>query len=105
MAPPGPGPNVEVETARYYLPAGCEAIALEEATPERLGRARTAAIDLAVGSRKGVPAIPPPERIGAYRFRPDRGYPGLTTLRAEHGPTRGGLGLGSGGGFSGGRGG
>src|SRR5262249_42670845 len=44
VAPPGPGPNVEVETARYYLPVGCEAIALEEANPERLERARAAAI-------------------------------------------------------------
>jgi hypothetical protein len=105
VAPPGPGPNVEVETARYYLSVGCEAIALEDATPERLERARAAAIDLAVGSRRGVPVIPPPERIGAYRFRPDRGYPGLTTLRAEHGAARGGLGLGGGGGSSGGRGG
>jgi mannosyltransferase len=110
VATPGPGVNVEVETARYYLPAGCEAIGLEEATEDRLASAGAEAIYLAVGLRHGIPVIPPPERIGAYRFRPDRDYPGLMTLRAEHGPPGGGLGFrgggrSSGGGGSGGRGG
>jgi hypothetical protein len=101
VAPPGQGPNVEVETARYYLPAGCEAIALEEATPERLEGTQGAAIYLAVGSRRGVPVVTPPEQIGPFRFRPDRSYAGLTTLRAEHGTARRGSGLGSGRGFPG----
>lgn len=91
VAPPGPGPNVEVETARYYLPAGCEPIALEEATEDRLERAGATPIYLAVGSRGGVPVVPPPGRIGSYRFRPDRTYPGLATFRAEHGTARAGL--------------
>src|SRR5262249_6915456 len=96
VAPPGPGPNVEVETARDYLPAHCDAIALDEATAERLEHTPAHTIYLAVGSREGFPVIAPPERIGAFRFHPDRGYPGLTTLRAEHRTARGGLGFGGG---------
>jgi mannosyltransferase len=92
VIPSSAGRNVEVETARYYLPAGCEAIALDEATSERLAGARAEEVYLAVGLRRGVPAVPPPERIGAYMFRPDRDYPGLMTLRAEHRSARGGLG-------------
>jgi uncharacterized membrane protein len=91
VAPPGQGTNVEIETARYYLPDGCEAIPLDESTAERLGRTEAASVFLAVGSRRGRPVIPPPDRIGPCRFRPDRTYPGLTTLRAEHGTSRSGL--------------
>jgi hypothetical protein len=83
VAPPDEGRNVEVETARYYLPAGCEAIALADATPERLDRARGAALYLSVGARRGSPVVPPPGRIGPYTFRPDGSYPGLMILRAE----------------------
>jgi hypothetical protein len=101
VAPSNEGRNVEVETARYYLPAGCEAIALAEATPARLDRARAAVVYLAVGARRGSPAVPPPGRIGSYTFRPDRSYPGLMILRAEHGSARGGLGLGGSGSSSG----
>jgi uncharacterized membrane protein len=93
-----PGRNLEVETARYYLPARCAAIALEEATPDRLDRigpsagGGTGVVYLAVGSRGGVPAVPVPEQIGPYRFRSDRRgqeprverYPGLMVWRAEH---------------------
>jgi len=45
-----PGRNVEVETARYYLPAGCTPIALDEATRNRLDRIRADEVYLAVGS-------------------------------------------------------
>ncbi len=83
VAPPDEGRNVEVETARYYLPDGCEAIALAEATPERLDQARGAAVYLAVGARRGSPVVPPPGQIGPYTFRPDGSYPGLMILRAE----------------------
>lgn len=88
VATSGQGPNIEVETARYYLPVACEAIGLEEATADRLGGAD--AIYLAVGTRRGVPVATVPERVGPYRFRPDRSYPGLATFRAEHRPTRDG---------------
>jgi hypothetical protein len=75
--------NVEVETARYYLPPGCAAIALGDATPEGLARLNAASIYLAAGSRRGVPAGRVPEQIGSYRFRLDGHYPGLTVWRAE----------------------
>ncbi len=77
------GPNVEVETARYYLPEGCEAIALDEATPARLDRMGVRDIYLGVGSRHGLPAVPIPERVDPYDFRPDMSFPGLTIYRAE----------------------
>jgi hypothetical protein len=83
VASTNPERNVEVETARYYLPVRCEAIAWEGATPDRLARIGASAVYLAVGSRRGVPAIPIPEQVGPYRFRAGRGYPGLMVYRAE----------------------
>lgn len=83
VASDNPGRNVEVETARYYLPVRCEAIALEGATPDRLARIGASDVYLAVGSRRGVPAIPIPEQVGPYRFRAGRDYPGLMVYRAE----------------------
>jgi uncharacterized membrane protein len=77
------GRNVEVETARYYLPPGCEAIALEGATPDRLRRTGVGEVYLAVGSRRGVPVVPVPEQVGPFRFRQPRRYWGLTAWRAE----------------------
>lgn len=84
VAPLGEGPNVEVETARYYLPSDCRAIGLEEATPERLANSGEAEIYLAIGARGGKPVVPPPDRLGPFVFRPAAEYPGLTVLRAEH---------------------
>lgn len=86
VAPSGEGPNVEVETARYYLPSGCRAIGLEEATPERLADSGVDEVDLAIGSRGGKLVAPPPDRLGPFVFRPAAEYPGLTVLRAEHRP-------------------
>ena len=89
IAPPGPGRNVEVETARYYLPAGVVPIGLDEASIDRLEVTPT--VYLAVGTRQGIPVATWPERIGSYWFRVDRTYPGLITFRAEHRPPRVGL--------------
>jgi hypothetical protein len=94
VASSNPLRNVEVETARYYLRAGCVPIALEEATPDRLDRADAGEIYLTVGSRRGRVASPVPERIGPYRFRLGAGsgdplparYPGLTVWRAVNRP-------------------
>jgi hypothetical protein len=83
VASNNPGRNVEVETARYYLPESCQAIALEEADAERLKRLRAGEVALAVGSRRGIPAVPVPERLGPYRFRRATHYPGLTVWWAE----------------------
>ncbi len=84
VAPSGDGPNVEVETARYYLPSGCRAIGLEEATPERLANSGASDVYLAIGARGGRPVVPPPDRLGPFVFHPAAEYPGLTVLRAEH---------------------
>ena len=89
VTPPGPGRNVEAETARYYLPAGVDTIGLDEATADRLEG--FAAVYLTVGTRQGIPVAEVPERIGPYWFRADRTYPGLITFRAEHRPPRVGL--------------
>jgi hypothetical protein len=83
VATTNPERNVEVETARYYLPIGCEAIALSDATPDRLSRTDAGAVYLAIGMRRGVLAIAVPDRVGPYRFRADRSYPGLMIYRAE----------------------
>ncbi|HZW29706.1 MAG TPA: glycosyltransferase family 39 protein [Isosphaeraceae bacterium] len=97
VASNNPGRNVEVETARYYLPDGCAAIPFEEATAERLERLQAVAVALAVGSRQGIPAIPLPDEIGPYRFRRVTHFPGLTVWWAEDGSSRAvrsGVGLG-----------
>jgi mannosyltransferase len=73
--------NVEVETARYYLPVRCTAIASEEATPERLGPTAAGEVYFAVGSRQGKPVSPVPDRIGPYRLREEQRYPGLIVYR------------------------
>jgi hypothetical protein len=83
VASNNPGRNVEVETARYYLPESWQAIPLEEATTERLERIGAGAVALAVGSRRGVPAVPLPERIGPYRFHRETRSHGLTVWWAE----------------------
>jgi mannosyltransferase len=75
--------NVEIETARYYLPAGTVAIADEETTglPDLSG---ARAIYYAVGcnSRSSLPANSAPKAHGfyQYKFREFRHYPGLTVM-------------------------
>jgi mannosyltransferase len=81
VASADPSRNVEVDTARYYLPVGCAAIASEEATPERLARLAAGEVYFAVGSRQGNPVSPVPERVGPYRLREERRYPGLIVYR------------------------
>jgi mannosyltransferase len=72
--------DVEVETARYYLPAGCEVIGSREvrAQPSLL-----AAVDLVfyVAGSRGSSDQPVPESIGPYRFPGHRHYPGLNVYR------------------------
>ena len=81
VASADPSRNVEVETARYYLPASCTAIASEEATSERLARIAAGEVYFAVGSRQGSPVSPVPERVGPFRLREERRYPGLIVYR------------------------
>jgi hypothetical protein len=75
--------NTEVETARYYLPAAWAAIALEEATADRLDRIRPGTVYLAVGSHREVLAVPVPEQLWPYRFIHSTRFPGLLVFRAR----------------------
>ena len=78
-----PTRNLEVETARYYLPPAWAAIALEEATTDRLLRISPDTVYLAVGSHREVPAVPVPEQVGPYRFLRTTRFPGLLVFHAE----------------------
>ncbi len=73
--------NVEVETARYYLPASCTVIAALDATPERLDDRGAEQVYFAVGLRHGEPAATVPERLDGYQFRDQQRYPGLVVYR------------------------
>ena len=76
VASPDSDRNVEVETARYYLQAGCEVIGLTEAQDHLARLIETDEVLYAAGSRKpGNPSVP--AAIGPYRFRQHRHYPGL----------------------------
>jgi uncharacterized membrane protein len=74
--------NVEVETARYYLPAGTVAIAAGETAPEAPRRLHVPAVYYTGGMRSGPPdAASVPRSFTTYRFREDRRYPGLIVYR------------------------
>jgi 4-amino-4-deoxy-L-arabinose transferase-like glycosyltransferase len=73
--------NVEVETARYYLPASCTVIAALDATSQRLDDHGAEQVYFAVGLRHGEPAATVPERLGGYQFHERQRYPGLVVLR------------------------
>jgi 4-amino-4-deoxy-L-arabinose transferase-like glycosyltransferase len=81
VASADPARNVEVETARYYLPAGCSVIASALATPEQLSSLDDTVVFYAVAARRGIPARAVPETIGPCRFLEDRNYPGLIVYR------------------------
>jgi hypothetical protein len=81
VATADPTRNVEVETARYYLPAGCGVIAARDATAERLARLENPTVYFASGARQGQPVHPVPEAIGAYRFSEVEHFPGLNVYR------------------------
>jgi len=80
VAAADPNRNVEVETARYYLPAGCAVIGSGEATAGRLDQIDEGEVYFAAGSRR-QPIGPIPESLGPYRFREGRHYPGLIVYR------------------------
>jgi uncharacterized membrane protein len=77
-----PRRNVEVETARYYLPAGTVAIAAGETATEAPGPPHADAVYYTAGLRSEPPAaVSVPKSFRAYRFREDRRYPGLIVYR------------------------
>ncbi len=72
-----PERNVEVETARYYAPAGCNVIGLREAEAQPGLLKNADVVYYASGSRgSSEPLAPKP--IGPIRFRERRHYPGLS---------------------------
>jgi uncharacterized membrane protein len=71
------GNNVEVETARYYLPTYCEVIADEEFKPGQLREVDTDTWFFAVGARDRDAAAHAPEWLGAKRLVVGMRYPGL----------------------------
>jgi hypothetical protein len=79
-----PSRNVEVETARYYLPESCTVIAADDAKQERLDHGGFSRVYVAVGSRHGKPIAAVPERLGGYEFREQEHYPGLVVLSGTH---------------------
>jgi uncharacterized membrane protein len=77
-----PARNVEVETARYYLPAACTVVTAADATPERLDDCNAEEVLFAAGSRHGKPVVPVPGRLGHHQFHEWRRYPGLVVYRS-----------------------
>ncbi len=76
VASPDSERNVEVETARYYLPPECEVIGSGEAEGEHDRLINADEVFYAAGSRNaGNPSVP--DAIGPYQFREHRHYPGL----------------------------
>ena len=76
--------NVEVETARYYLPANCIVIGSRDIEAQRPLRTSPDVVFYATGSRKSR-RPPVPESIGPYQFRNFRHYPGLNVYRGAAG--------------------
>ena len=81
VASADPSRNVEVETARYYLPVSCTAIASEEATPERLAGIAAGEVYFAVGIPARQAGHLGPGTRGAIPLREERRYPGLIVYR------------------------
>jgi mannosyltransferase len=81
VAAASPDPNVEVETARYYLPEHCAVLGSEEVTPERLVRIDPTDVYFTVGLRQGRPVSSVPARLGVYRFQDERRFAGLIVYR------------------------
>jgi hypothetical protein len=81
VASADPGRNVEVETARYYLPARAVAIAAREPPAPALDGVTSGRVYYAIGWKPGSPPGSVPNMIGKYRFREDRRYPGLIVYR------------------------
>ncbi|MBV8488196.1 MAG: hypothetical protein JO161_07945, partial [Planctomycetaceae bacterium] len=77
-----PTRNVEVETARYYLPRQCQVVAFDEAASSEVDALPQGEVYLAIGSRKPQDSSPLPEKasfIASWRFL--QSYPGLFLYR------------------------
>jgi 4-amino-4-deoxy-L-arabinose transferase-like glycosyltransferase len=85
VASTDPAHNVEVETARYYLPASCKVSGTADATLERIESTDADAVFLAAGARRGRLLAEIPDSIGPYHFREYQRYAGLVVYRAIRG--------------------
>jgi mannosyltransferase len=83
VASADPARNVEVETARYYLPPDCTVVAWESQEARKLAESAQMTVYLAVGSRRGVTVVPIPDRTESLTWVFDQGLPGLTLYRGE----------------------
>jgi hypothetical protein len=81
VASADPARNVEVETARYYLPESCTVLAADDARPERLDVGDAEQVYFAVGLRHGEPVATVPKQLGGYRLDKQERYPGLAVFR------------------------
>ncbi|WP_148592195.1 glycosyltransferase family 39 protein [Aquisphaera giovannonii] len=77
-----PSRNVEVETARYYLPPACRVLAFEGDTPEIRRVGDGGETFLTVGVKGDASGPPPPDPPGG-RWVPARDFPGLRVYRLE----------------------
>jgi hypothetical protein len=71
--------NVEVETARYYLPVECEVIDLEDLYAAGSARPFEGRTYVAIGSKSLGGDLSPDD----VRWVPDRRYPGLMVYRVD----------------------
>ncbi len=85
VASADPSRNVEVETARYYLPRGCRIIPLEQATASGLGSLAPGELYVAIGTKADKDSPLP----SFLESRTEARFPGLTVYRVvEAGPGR-----------------
>jgi hypothetical protein len=75
-----PARNVEVETARYYLPDRCTVTAADDVGLERLDAGGATHVYFAVGLRHGRPIATVPNQLGGYQFHDEMRYPGLAVF-------------------------
>jgi hypothetical protein len=86
------GPNVEVETARYYLPSHIRAMTVSQALADPPGDEEgRRAVVFAVGVHDGVTVAPIPESLNGL-YEPEQGgvleFPGLRLVVTHRRPLK-----------------
>jgi len=81
VATEDPNRNVEVDTARYYLPEHCTVVRSKEVTAGWLERIDPVEVYFTVGSRQGRPVTSVPAQLGPYQFAVDQRFAGLIVYR------------------------
>jgi uncharacterized membrane protein len=80
-----PDHNVEVETARYYLPARCKVVGLDETNFINMNKFTILYLCVAIGNKDGSATLPSPD-ASSSGWAPDGPYPGLAVYRAKGPP-------------------